>query len=139
MRTGSQPDLWGDVPKDSKLGSCLKCECYERHLRDHYAGMVRDDVGDGVQIVDGKEAGFYAYQLGNRKEFSDRKSKKCPVAWWWPPSYNGDGLTIIWGPTLEAYRAIVEAEDADREAAAEAARNVSEKERAERQRTNRKW
>ena len=133
MRTGAQPDLWGDVPADSKLGSCLKCDCYEKHLHDHYAGLVRDDVGDGVQLVDGKASGFYAYVLENRKEFADRKSKKCPCAWWWPPSYSGDELTIIWGPTLEAYRAIGEAEEAEREAAAEAARNVSEKERAERE------
>lgn len=131
MRTGAQPDLWGDVPEDSKLGSCLKCDCYEKHLHDHYAGLVRDDVGDGVQLVDGEAAGFYAYQLKKRTEFSERKSKKCPVAWWWPPSYSGDELTIIWGPTLEAYRAILEAEDAEREAEAEAERNMSEKERAE--------
>lgn len=132
LRTGAQPDLWGEVPEDGKLGSCLKCECYERHLREYLAGLVAADVGSGVQLVDAEAEGFYQYQISNRTEFGPRKSKRTPVAWWFWDSYS-DKLTIFWGPTLEAYRAIVEAEEAEREAAAEAARNVSEKERAERE------
>lgn len=132
LRTGAQPDLWGEVAEDGKLGSCLKCECYERHLREYLAGLVAADVGSGVQLVDAEAEGFYPYQISNRTEFGPRKSKRTPVAWWFWESYS-DKLTIFWGPTLEAFRATLEAEDAEREAAAEKERNISDEERAKRE------
>ena len=131
-RDGAWPDLFDDKIPDGKLGSCLKCECYERHLREYLAGLVAADVGSGVQLVDAEAEGFYQYQISNRTEFGPRKSKRTPVAWWFWDSYS-DKLTIFWGPSLEEYRAALEAEDAEREAAAEKERNISDEERAKRE------
>lgn len=141
-RTGAQPDLWDEMPQDGKLGSCTKCECYERHLRDFFAGLVRDKVGAGVEIVDANAEGYQRYQLVDRPEFAERKSKKFAVAWWFRDYYLQD-LEIIWGPTLEAFREIEKAEEEAREAEARARANESKEAKAKREaeeaERNRRW
>lgn len=132
LRTGAQADLWGEVPEDGKLGSCLKPECYERHLREYLAGRVAAEVGAGVQTVDAEAEDFHEYQLNCRDEFAQRKSKRTPVAWWFWHQYS-DKPTIYWGPTLEDFRAILAAEEAEEEAEAEKERNISAEERAKRE------
>lgn len=125
MRTGAQPDLWNNVPADGKLGSCLVCECYEKKFRDHLADLVRKEVGEDVVLVDGDESGEYSYIIRNRPEFSDRRSKTRDVAWWYWMPWRKE-FEIIWGPSLEDWRAIVKAE---REAAAaEAEKRAAESE-----------
>lgn len=131
-RTGAQPDLWGEMADDGKLGSCTKCECYERHLREYFAGLVREKVGAGVEIVDASAEGYMRYQLSGRPEFAQRKSMKFAVAWWFRDSYSQD-LQILWGPTLEEFRAIEKAEDEAEAAEEEARAKESAEEKAKRE------
>lgn len=125
FRTGAQPDLWHDIPADGKLGSCVKCECYAQKMREYLAGLVTDEVGKGVKLVDADAAGFDQYDLQNRKEFSTRKSKKCPVAWWFWEAYS-DKLVVLWGPSLEDFQEVMKAEE--EAAAAEEAKKANESE-----------
>ena len=131
-RTGAQPDLWDEMPENGKLGSCIKCECYEKHLHDYRAGLVRDKVGANVEVVDASAEGVDVGDLVDRSEFSERKSKKCQVAWWGLDYYT-DEIKIIWGPTLDSYKAIVKAEEEAEAAEAEARAKESAEEKAKRE------
>ena len=131
-RTGAQPDLWDEMPNDGKLGSCTKHKCYERHLRDYFAGLVREKIGNGVEIVDGNAEGYDLYQVKNRPEFSERKSKKFAVAWWFLHYYSHE-MQILWGPTLESFREIEKAEEEAEAAEAEARAKESAEEKAKRE------
>ena len=131
-RTGAQPDLWDEMPENGKLGSCTKCECYERHLREHLAGLVRNKVGSGVEMVDACAEGYHHYEISDRDEFSERKSKKCAVAWWFWNSYSQE-LKILWGPTLEEFKAIEKAEEEAEAAEARARANESKEAKAKRE------
>lgn len=131
-RTGAQPDLWEEMPENGKLGSCTKCECYERHLRDYFAGLVREKVGAGVEIVDARAEGYYHYELSDRPEFAQRKSKRFAVAWWFLDSCSQE-LQILWGPTLEDYKAVEKAEEDAEAAEAEARAKESKEAKAKRE------
>ena len=131
-RTGAQPDLWGDVPADGKLGSCLDCKCFEGKLREYRAARVAADVGADVPLVDGDAADVYEYQICRRPDFSDRKSKRTPCAWWYWDMCD-DKYSLFWGPSLESFRATLAGEEADREAEAAKERAISAEERAKRE------
>ena len=131
-RTGAQPDLWDNMPEKGKLGSCIKCDCYERHLREYLAGLVREKIGAKVEMVDACAEDFDYYDLSERDEFSERKSKKCAVAWWFWNSYAQE-LKVLWGPTLDAYREILKAEEEAEAAEAEAMAKEDAEKKAKRE------
>lgn len=131
-RTGAQPDLWDVMPENGKLGSCTKCECYERHLRDYFAGIAREKVGAGVEMVDARAEGYYYYHLEIRPEFAKRKSKRFAVAWWFLGSYSQE-LQILWGPTLEEFKAVEKAKEEAEAAEARARANESKEAKAKRE------
>lgn len=134
LRTGAQPDLWSEMPKDGSLGSCLDCKCYNDKFREMIKSRVQDQVGAGVELVDGeKDADVDRYEAeNNNKLFSKRKSKKCPVAWWFYDRWC-DKIEIVWGPKLAEYTAWLATVEAERAAEAERERNLSEEEKAERE------
>ena len=57
-RTGAQPDLWGDMGDDGKLGKCLDKVCYKRKAHDREIEKLRNKVGKRVELIDGAANGI---------------------------------------------------------------------------------
>lgn len=128
-RTGAQADLFGENVADGQLGQCLDGACYKCKVSAYNAMRVAEQVGSDVELVDGEAAGVACYNVADRPEFSNRRTKKATVAWWWCSEYQVEPM-IYWGPSLAAYREIVEAEKA-REEAERVAREEEAKRNAE--------
>lgn len=110
-RTGAQPDLWGEMGDDGKLGKCLDKGCYKRKTREREIEKLRHKVGKRVELVDG-EANGIADQYSTPDTFAKGNGKrdaKHPACWYWF-GWN-DEIEFRYGPTLADHQKWQEKKD----------------------------
>lgn len=127
-RTGAQPDLWGDLEKDDKLGRCLDGKCFLCMTRKRNESLARDAAGKNVSALICADDDPHRIHLNNLPEwcadmFGDKQTNRRMVAWWSWGEWN-DKITVKFGPTLEEWqnrdnerRAAEDEEKSKREAA----------------------
>ena len=136
-RTGSQPDLWGDLEDGDKLGRCLDGKCFLCMMRKRNESLARDAAGKKAAVLICADDDPHKVYLNNIPEwcadmFGEKQTNRRKVAWWSWEEWS-DKITVKFGPTLEEWqnrdlerRAAEDAEKAKRE-------NESPEEKAKRE------
>ncbi len=130
-RTGAQPDLWGDMGDDGKLGKCLDKVCYKRKAHDREIEKLRNKVGERVELIDGEANGVDLYNPGSEFAKPDgKRDAKHPACWYW---FNwDDAIRYQFGPTLEDFKKQQEkAKEAAKKAKAKADKDAAKRKEEE--------
>lgn len=136
-RTGSQPDLWGDLEAGDKLGRCLDGKCFLCMMRKRNESLARDAAGKKAAVLICADDDPHKVYLNNLPEwcadmFGEKQTNRRKVAWWSWEEWS-DKITVKFGPTLEEWqnrdlerRAAEDAEKAKREAAEAEAKRIAD-------------
>lgn len=130
-RTGSQPDLWGDLEADDKLGRCLDGKCFLCMMRKRNESLARDAAGKKASVLICADDDPHKVYLNNLPEwcadmFGEKQTNRRKVAWWSWETWS-DKITVKFGPTLEEWKN----RDLERRAAEDAAKAKRENESEE--------
>ena len=110
-RTGAQPDLFGEIAEDTKLGKCLDKACFKATVEDYAAEKLDALIPPGIERV----------QVRNRYEFSGYRAEKerpddeNPCAYYYQ---EGGKLHLRFGPSAKQLSAAEKRQKEDRKAAA---------------------
>lgn len=134
-RTGAQPDLWGDMGDDGKLGKCLDKGCYKRKTHDREIEKLRHKVGKRVELVDGEANGIAdCYSTPDTfAKVNGKRDAKHPACWYWF-CWN-DEIEFRYGPTLADHQKWQEKKDEKIEKAKAKADKDAAKRKEEEERT----
>lgn len=107
-RTGSQPDLWGDLEDGDKLGRCLDPKCFNCMMRKRNEQLAKDAAGKKAAVLICADDDPHRIYLNNLPEwcadmFGDKPTNRRKVAWWSWETWS-DKITVKFGPTLEEWQ-----------------------------------